>query len=167
MYSWKYNWNNFFSCSLCWATQYAVYISGSLACMRCDEVLTTWDVTEQLVFQTEQFVMLWFLFALIVLGNSAVLAALLLDRGRAKSRMNFFIMHLALAGGWSSESRVAKYSFNRLTGFISSIAIENSQYPGGSDVCNLNYGVRVSRFLKMYNKLTKEKKRAISRGNIL
>jgi neuropeptide S receptor 1 len=50
------------------------------------------------VFQTEQFMMLWLLFAMIVLGNSAVLAALLLNRGRVKSRMNFFIMHLAIAG---------------------------------------------------------------------
>ncbi|KAF4532242.1 hypothetical protein B566_EDAN004328 [Ephemera danica] len=49
------------------------------------------------MFQTEQFVMLWLLFTMIVVGNSAVLAALLLDRARAKSRMNFFIMHLAIA----------------------------------------------------------------------
>lgn len=49
-------------------------------------------------FQTEQFIVMWLLFILIVFGNSAVLAALLLDRTRAKSRMNFFIMHLAIAG---------------------------------------------------------------------
>ena len=47
--------------------------------------------------QTEQFTVLWILFASIVLGNTAVLVALLLNKAR-KSRMNFFIMHLALAG---------------------------------------------------------------------
>ncbi|XP_068084322.1 cardioacceleratory peptide receptor-like [Anabrus simplex] len=45
---------------------------------------------------TEQFTLLWILFALIVLGNSAVLVALFLNKNR-KSRMNFFIMQLALA----------------------------------------------------------------------
>ncbi|KDR18368.1 Cardioacceleratory peptide receptor [Zootermopsis nevadensis] len=45
---------------------------------------------------TEQFTVLWILFALIVLGNSAVLVALLVNK-RRKSRMNFFIMQLALA----------------------------------------------------------------------
>jgi len=50
-----------------------------------------------LCLQTEQFTVLWILFASIVLGNTAVLVALLLNKSR-KSRMNFFIMHLALAG---------------------------------------------------------------------
>ncbi|CAH0558189.1 unnamed protein product [Brassicogethes aeneus] len=45
----------------------------------------------------EQFTILWVLFSMIVLGNSAVLIALLLNKSR-KSRMNFFIKHLALAG---------------------------------------------------------------------
>ncbi|XP_069696760.1 cardioacceleratory peptide receptor-like [Periplaneta americana] len=49
-----------------------------------------------LLLQTEQFTVLWILFALIVLGNSAVLVALLVSK-RRKSRMNFFIMQLALA----------------------------------------------------------------------
>lgn len=49
------------------------------------------------VFQTPQFIVLWVLFILIVVGNSAVLIALLKHKGR-KSRMNFFIMHLAFAG---------------------------------------------------------------------
>ncbi|KAK6621798.1 hypothetical protein RUM44_001605 [Polyplax serrata] len=44
----------------------------------------------------EQFAVLWTLFVLIVLGNSTVLIALYLDQKR-KSRMNFFIMQLALA----------------------------------------------------------------------
>lgn len=39
---------------------------------------------------------LWILFTMIVVGNSAVLAALLLSKSK-KSRMNFFIMHLAFA----------------------------------------------------------------------
>jgi neuropeptide S receptor 1 len=51
-----------------------------------------------LFLQTEQFTLLWVLFVLIVLGNSAVLAALLLDQKGRKSRMNFFIMQLAFAG---------------------------------------------------------------------
>ncbi|KAH7932383.1 hypothetical protein HPB51_029317 [Rhipicephalus microplus] len=44
--------------------------------------------------QVETLTFLWILFACIVLGNSAVLTAL--PKGR-KSRMNFFIMHLAIA----------------------------------------------------------------------
>jgi len=35
---------------------------------------------------------------MIVVGNSAVLGALILTKTPRKSRMNFFIMHLALAG---------------------------------------------------------------------
>nr|CAD7413912.1 unnamed protein product [Timema poppensis] len=46
--------------------------------------------------ETEQFTVMWVLFALIVLGNSSVLVALLINKSR-KSRMNFFIMQLALA----------------------------------------------------------------------
>lgn len=41
--------------------------------------------------------MLWLLFAVIVAGNTAVLAGLLLGK-RRKSRMDFFIKQLALAG---------------------------------------------------------------------
>lgn len=47
--------------------------------------------------QTEQFTVLWILFAVIVLGNSAVLVTLFINKSR-KSRMNFFIKHLAIAG---------------------------------------------------------------------
>lgn len=47
-------------------------------------------------FQTEQFTVLWILFATIVLGNSAVLITLYLNK--RKSRMNFFIKQLAFAG---------------------------------------------------------------------
>jgi hypothetical protein len=46
--------------------------------------------------QTEQFTVLWVLFATIVLGNSAVLITLYLNK--RKSRMNFFIKQLAFAG---------------------------------------------------------------------
>lgn len=48
-------------------------------------------------FQTEQFTVLWILFAIIVLGNTAVLVTLFINKSR-KSRMNFFIKHLAIAG---------------------------------------------------------------------
>ncbi|XP_054715959.1 cardioacceleratory peptide receptor-like isoform X2 [Uloborus diversus] len=47
-------------------------------------------------YQTEQLTFLWVLFIMIVAGNSAVLVALMLSKNR-KSRMNFFIMHLAIA----------------------------------------------------------------------
>lgn len=48
-------------------------------------------------FQTEQFTVLWILFAVIVLGNVAVLVTLFINKSR-KSRMNYFIQHLAIAG---------------------------------------------------------------------
>ncbi|XP_021921974.1 cardioacceleratory peptide receptor-like [Zootermopsis nevadensis] len=54
------------------------------------------DINSFYFYETEQFTVLWILFALIVLGNSAVLVALLVNK-RRKSRMNFFIMQLALA----------------------------------------------------------------------
>ena len=44
----------------------------------------------------EQLTFLWVLLTVIVTGNSLVLATLLSTRTR-RSRMNFFIMHLALA----------------------------------------------------------------------
>jgi hypothetical protein len=47
--------------------------------------------------QTEQFTVLWILFAIIVFGNTAVLVTLFVNKSR-KSRMNFFIKHLAIAG---------------------------------------------------------------------
>lgn len=47
-------------------------------------------------YETEQFTVLWILFTLIVLGNSSVIVALMVSK-RRKSRMNFFIMQLALA----------------------------------------------------------------------
>ncbi|XP_076048545.1 cardioacceleratory peptide receptor-like isoform X2 [Oratosquilla oratoria] len=47
-------------------------------------------------YEKTQFTVMWILFIFIVVGNTAVLAALLLSKAR-KSRTNFFIMHLALA----------------------------------------------------------------------
>ena len=47
-------------------------------------------------YQAEQLAFLWALLGVIVLGNSLVLASLLHSRAR-KSRMNFFIAHLAAA----------------------------------------------------------------------
>ncbi|XP_066264059.1 neuropeptide S receptor-like isoform X2 [Branchiostoma lanceolatum] len=46
--------------------------------------------------QTEQLVTLWVLFAFIVVGNSLVLLVMWMERHK-KTRMNFFIMNLALA----------------------------------------------------------------------
>lgn len=47
--------------------------------------------------QTEQLAFLWILLILIVVGNMAVLLALGMSSAR-KSRMNYFIKHLAIAG---------------------------------------------------------------------
>ncbi|KAL7299179.1 hypothetical protein TKK_0007775 [Trichogramma kaykai] len=47
-------------------------------------------------YETEQFTIMWLLFALIVIGNTAVLAGLARGNKR-KSRMNFFIQQLATA----------------------------------------------------------------------
>jgi neuropeptide S receptor 1 len=41
------------------------------------------------------------LFAVIVVGNCAVMAAILLSKSR-KKRMNFFIMQLAIAGQYTN-----------------------------------------------------------------
>ncbi|XP_013788025.2 cardioacceleratory peptide receptor-like, partial [Limulus polyphemus] len=48
------------------------------------------------LLQTEQVTFMWVIFTMIVFGNSYVLVTLLLSKNR-KSRMNFFIIHLALA----------------------------------------------------------------------
>ncbi|XP_018319388.1 cardioacceleratory peptide receptor-like [Agrilus planipennis] len=47
-------------------------------------------------YKTEQFTVMWILFTMIVVGNSAVLVTLLVSKSR-KSRMNFFIRQLAIA----------------------------------------------------------------------
>ncbi|XP_034231867.1 neuropeptide S receptor-like [Thrips palmi] len=54
------------------------------------------DINSFYFFHTAQFAVLWVLFVLIVPGNSAVLLALAFNKHR-KSRMNFFIMQLAIA----------------------------------------------------------------------
>ncbi|BET00264.1 receptor [Nesidiocoris tenuis] len=54
------------------------------------------DINSFYFYETEQFAILWLLFILIVFGNSAVLAALQCGK-KPKSRMNFFIMQLAVA----------------------------------------------------------------------
>ncbi|XP_015108794.1 cardioacceleratory peptide receptor [Diachasma alloeum] len=54
------------------------------------------DIDPFYFYETEQFTVLWLLFAVIVAGNTAVLAGLLLGK-RRKSRMDFFIKQLALA----------------------------------------------------------------------
>ncbi|KAK6166584.1 hypothetical protein SNE40_023240 [Patella caerulea] len=48
-------------------------------------------------YRDEQIGFLVVLFLFIVIGNSIVLAAIALSRERRRSRMNFFIMHLAIA----------------------------------------------------------------------
>ncbi|KAI1291885.1 Cardioacceleratory peptide receptor [Halotydeus destructor] len=47
-------------------------------------------------YKTEQLTFLWILFIMIVFGNCSVLITLLMSKNR-KTRMNFFIMHLAIA----------------------------------------------------------------------
>lgn len=49
------------------------------------------------LLQTEQFTVLWLLFAMIVVGNIAVLIGLQWGK-RRKTRMDFFIKQLAFAG---------------------------------------------------------------------
>ncbi|XP_020291901.1 cardioacceleratory peptide receptor-like isoform X2 [Pseudomyrmex gracilis] len=60
------------------------------------DVNTTEEIDSFYFYETEQFTVLWLLFAVIVAGNSAVLAGLLLGK-RRKSRMDFFIKQLAFA----------------------------------------------------------------------
>ncbi|KAJ6640805.1 Cardioacceleratory peptide receptor [Pseudolycoriella hygida] len=57
---------------------------------------TNEDFNSFYFYETEQFTVLWVLFAIIVLGNSAVLVTMFLNKSQ-KSRMNFFIKQLALA----------------------------------------------------------------------
>ncbi|XP_076255315.1 cardioacceleratory peptide receptor-like isoform X2 [Rhynchophorus ferrugineus] len=57
---------------------------------------STTDINSFYFYKTEQFTILWFLFSVIVVGNSAVLITLCVSKKR-KSRMNFFIRQLAIA----------------------------------------------------------------------
>ncbi|XP_015182902.1 PREDICTED: cardioacceleratory peptide receptor-like isoform X1 [Polistes dominula] len=60
------------------------------------DVNATEEIDSFYFYETEQFTLLWLLFAVIVAGNTAVLAGLLLGK-RRKSRMDFFIKQLAFA----------------------------------------------------------------------
>ncbi|XP_074097024.1 crustacean cardioactive peptide receptor isoform X2 [Cotesia typhae] len=61
------------------------------------EVNATTEIDSFYFYETEQFTLLWFLFTVIVVGNVSVLMGLLLGK-RRKSRMDFFIKQLAIAG---------------------------------------------------------------------
>ena len=59
--------------------------------------VTISTTAEAIIFyQAEQLTYLWIVFVCIVVGNATVLGTLLLSKGH-KSRMNFFIKHLAAA----------------------------------------------------------------------
>ncbi|XP_076163074.1 crustacean cardioactive peptide receptor isoform X1 [Ptiloglossa arizonensis] len=60
------------------------------------ETNTTEEIDSFYFYETEQFTVLWLLFAMIVVGNIAVLIGLLWGK-RRKTRMDFFIKQLALA----------------------------------------------------------------------
>ncbi|XP_031826743.2 crustacean cardioactive peptide receptor isoform X3 [Nomia melanderi] len=60
------------------------------------DVNATKEIDRFFFYQTEQFTVLWLLFAMIVVGNIAVLIGLLWGK-RRKTRMDFFIKQLALA----------------------------------------------------------------------
>ncbi|XP_078701046.1 neuropeptide S receptor-like [Branchiostoma floridae x Branchiostoma belcheri] len=64
--------------------------------------------------QTEQLVTLWVLFAFIVVGNSLVLLVMWMERHK-KTRMNFFIMNLALADLGAGLFNVLPDIVHRLT----------------------------------------------------
>jgi len=70
-------------------------VSGKI----CDNITsncTGEDDSGGYFYKYEQLTFLWILLAVIVVGNSLVITALLSGRAR-KSRMNFFILHLAAA----------------------------------------------------------------------
>lgn len=66
---------------------------GNVSCITEADNAT---IIDPYFYKVEQLTFLWILFSVIVLGNSTVLLALLSSKAR-KSRMNFFIMHLAAA----------------------------------------------------------------------
>lgn len=59
------------------------------------------------ISQSAQLAILWVLLVAIVAGNATVVLALLLTKKR-KSRMNFFIMQLAIAGIYQTYLVTAK-----------------------------------------------------------
>jgi hypothetical protein len=56
------------------------------------------------VFQDEQVAFLCILFALIVIGNTLVILAIALSPNR-RSRMNIFMMNLAIAGKYNQRGK--------------------------------------------------------------
>ncbi|XP_052565605.1 cardioacceleratory peptide receptor isoform X2 [Culex pipiens pallens] len=83
------------------ASSSGAVISAAVAATKVVGGTTSDNVTSEEInsfyfYETEQFAVLWALFTVIVLGNSAVLVTLLLNKNR-KSRMNFFIKQLAIA----------------------------------------------------------------------
>ncbi|CAK1603919.1 unnamed protein product [Parnassius mnemosyne] len=65
-------------------------------------------------YQTAQLAVLWVLLVAIVAGNATVVLALLLTKSR-KSRMNFFIMQLAIADLWVGLISVLPDLIQRIT----------------------------------------------------
>ncbi|XP_038210445.1 cardioacceleratory peptide receptor-like [Zerene cesonia] len=83
-------------------------------------------------YQTAQLAVLWVLLVAIVAGNATVILALLLTKSR-KSRMNFFIMHLAIADLWVGLISVLPDLIQRVTisWFAGSIACKLMKYLQG------------------------------------
>ncbi|VVC99895.1 unnamed protein product [Leptidea sinapis] len=92
-----------------------------------------------LVFHmSAQLVVLWMLLVAIVAGNATVILALLLTKTR-KSRMNFFIMHLAIADLWVGLISVLPDLIQRITiswlaGSIACKLMKYLQFPWVVDV---------------------------------
>ncbi|XP_043276709.1 cardioacceleratory peptide receptor isoform X2 [Venturia canescens] len=78
------------------STFYPFYETNNIFNLSFLDGNTTNEIDSFYFYETEQFTVLWLLFAVIVAGNTAVLAGLLLGK-RRKSRMDFFIKQLALA----------------------------------------------------------------------
>ncbi|XP_066593125.1 cardioacceleratory peptide receptor-like isoform X2 [Prorops nasuta] len=72
------------------------YFEGTGLTNITEDLNSTEKIDSFYFYETEQFTVLWLLFAVIVAGNAAVLAGLLLGK-RRKSRMDFFIKQLAFA----------------------------------------------------------------------
>ncbi|XP_033307752.1 cardioacceleratory peptide receptor isoform X3 [Bombus vosnesenskii] len=68
------------------------------------DVNATNEIDSFYFYETEQFTVLWLLFAMIVVGNIAVLIGLQWGK-RRKTRMDFFIKQLAFAG-WRARALV-------------------------------------------------------------
>ncbi|KAH8277031.1 hypothetical protein KR026_004122 [Drosophila bipectinata] len=70
-------------------------------------------------YETEQFAVLWILFTVIVLGNSAVLFVMFINKNR-KSRMNYFIKQLALAGEFPD---LLRFSISELLSIFTDLCV--------------------------------------------